>query len=125
MFWLDLLTPDPQRAADFYAAIAGYEVSENDPAVLPRRWILSSQGVARAGIVKLPGGNTGPGWLPYILVDDLAGTLQRVNAAGGRVVLQPRAQWLQGQLAVIADPNGGVIGVVDWWAAGQATGSSR
>lgn len=117
VFWLDLLTPDPAQAAAFYAAVAGYEVSENAPGVLPRRRILSSQGIARAGVAALPAGVSGPGWLPYILVDDLAAALRLAVAAGGRVVLPPRPQWLHGQLAVIADPNGGVTGLVDWWAA--------
>jgi predicted enzyme related to lactoylglutathione lyase len=121
VFWLDLLTPDPAAAARFYAALAGYEIDESEPGAGPRRRVLSSQGIARAGIVALPRGGAGPGWLPYILVDDLAATLQRALAAGGRVVLPPRPEWLQGQLALIADPNGGVTGVVDWWAAMQET----
>lgn len=122
VFWLDLLTPDPQRAATFYAAVAGYEVSENDPGVQPKRCILSSEGIARAGIVALAVGTRGPGWLPYVLVDDLPALLRRASVAGGSVVVAPRAEWLNGQLAVIADPNGGVIGAVDWWAA---TGASQ
>jgi len=117
VFWLDLLTPDPARAASFYAAVAGYELRENDPGVQPRRWVLGSQGIGRAGIVALPQGISGPGWLPYILVDDLPATLRRAGAAGGRTVLAPRDEWLHGQLAVVADPNGGVTGAIDWWAA--------
>lgn len=122
VFWLDLLTPEPARAAAFYVAVAGYELSESEAGVLPRRWVLSSQGIAHAGIVALPDGISGPGWLPYILVDDLTVTLRRAGAAGGRIVLAPRAEWLGGQLAVIADPNGGVIGAIDWWAATQEAG---
>ncbi|HMO45671.1 MAG TPA: VOC family protein [Rubrivivax sp.] len=117
VFWLDLLTPDPAQAAAFYAALIGYDLSENEAGVLPRRRILSSQGIARAGVAALPAGVSGPGWLPYILVDGLAAALRRALAAGGRVVLPPRPQWLHGQLAVIADPHGGVTGLVDWWAA--------
>lgn len=125
VFWLDLLTPDPARAAAFYAALIGYEVSESAPGETPQRRVLGSEGIARAGIVALPPSAARPGWLPYILVDDLAATLQRAGAAGGRIVLAPRAEWLRGQLAVIADPNGGVIGLVDWLAATRLAQAGR
>jgi len=125
VFWLDLLTPDPARAAAFYAALIGYEVSESAPGEAPQRRVLSSEGIARAGIVALPPAAARPGWLPYILVDDLAAALRRVGAAGGRIVLAPRAEWLRGQLAVIVDPNGGVIGLVDWWAATRLAEAGR
>jgi hypothetical protein len=44
-----------------------------------------------------------PAWLPYILVDDVPGTLHRVDHAGGRVIIAPRTDYLGGNLAVIAD----------------------
>lgn len=125
VFWLDLLTPEPARAAAFYAALIGYDVSESAPGEQPPRRVLSSQGIARAGIVALPPAAAQPGWLPYILVEDLPAVLQRSRAAGGRIVLAPRDEWLRGQLAVIADPNGGVIGLVDWWAASRLTEAGR
>jgi predicted enzyme related to lactoylglutathione lyase len=94
-----------------------------------QRVILASEGYARAGIVPLPPTVKKPGWLPYVLVDDVPGVLQKVTAAGGHVLLPPRADLLDGNLAVIADPRGGVFGVVDWVGdsddAAQANGSSR
>lgn len=119
VFWVDLLTPDPAGAAAFYAAVAGYEIDEGDANTSAPRWVLSSQGIARAGIVRLPPGRTGAGWLPYVLVSDLPATLQRASQAGGRTVLAPSPQWLHGQLAVLVDPNGGVIGAIDWRRAMQ------
>lgn len=116
-FWVDLLTPDPARAAAFYAEVVGYEVDDSAPGVQPPRRVLSSQGIARAGIVALPPGGGRPGWLPYVLVDGLEATLRRAEAAGGRTVLPSRSASLYGQLAVIADAQGGVTGALDWWAA--------
>jgi len=79
-----------------------------------RRWVLAAEGFARAGVVLLPPGKTGPGWLPYILVEGVPETLDRVRRANGKVVVEPRPDLLDGKLAVIADPNGGVVGIVDW-----------
>jgi predicted enzyme related to lactoylglutathione lyase len=47
-------------------------------------------------------------------VDDIAGTLNKVRAAGGKVLVEPRADLLESNLAVIADPRGGVLGIVNW-----------
>jgi len=114
IFWLDLFTPDPSRAADFYVGLANYEVSETDTLAAHRRRMLSTESIARAGVVALPPGKQGPGWLPYILVDDVSTALDRVRRAGGKVVVEPRADLLDGNLAVVADPNGGSVGIVNW-----------
>ena len=113
VFWLDLFSRDPTRAAGFYGALAGYEVNVGEVAGRSRT-LLSTDGIARAGIARLPAGAAKPGWLPYILVDDVAGTVERARKAGGSIVMAPRADLLDGQLAVIADREGGVIGIVNW-----------
>lgn len=113
IFWLDLFAADPAKAATFYAGIAGYAISEVEAAPGHKRIVLASEDIARAGIVPVPG-KFGPGWMPYILVEDLSAALDRVRAANGRVVVAPRDDLLAGRLAVIADPNGGVVGVIDW-----------
>jgi predicted enzyme related to lactoylglutathione lyase len=112
VFWLDLYARDPARAAAFYAAIANLEV---DVGAISgeERTLLSSNGYARAGIARLRGGTDKPGWLPYVLVEDVPATLARARKAGGKVLMPPRATLLGGNLAVIADPLGGAIGIVD------------
>jgi hypothetical protein len=121
-FWVDLLVPDPAKATEFYSGLAGYEASDREVNASVKRVVLSSEGYARAGIVPLPPAVKQPGWLPYVLVDDVAGTLGKATAAGGRVLLQPRADLLDGNLAVIADPRGGVLGVVSWPADTDSAG---
>lgn len=125
VFWLDLFTPEPSQAESFYGALARYEVSESDIDTSHKRRILATEGIARAGIVALPAGKVGPGWMPYILVDDIASTLNDVRSAGGHVVIEPRAELLGGNLAVISDPNGGVVGIVNWAERVDATRPMR
>ena len=50
-----------------------------------------------------------PNWLPYVNVGDLAGTLQRAAALGGRVIIPPSPLIRNGNVAVIQDPTGGVL----------------
>lgn len=119
VFWLDLFARDPAKEAAFYAAIAGYDVDVGEVAGRMRT-LLSTHGIARAGVAHLPAGADKPGWLPYILVPDVPATVARAVSAGGRVVVAPKPDLLGGNLAVIADPRGGVIGIVNWVDAGGA-----
>jgi predicted enzyme related to lactoylglutathione lyase len=119
-FWVDLLAPHPAQAAEFYKGLAGYEVNLRDVGPGVTRAVLASGGYARAGIAPLPPAVKQPGWLPYILVQDVAGTLAKVRAAGGKVLVEPRAELLDDNLAIIADPSGGVLGVVNWSPANVA-----
>ena len=116
IFWLDLFAPDPEKAAAFYAALAGYEVDRGEIAGRERT-LLATNGIARAGVAQAPVSAGHAEWLPYILVADVPATLKRVRENGGRVVLQPRIDLLDGQLAVIQDREGGVIGIVNWGAS--------
>jgi predicted enzyme related to lactoylglutathione lyase len=119
VFWLDLFSNDSVKSAAFYAAIAGYDVDVGEVAGR-QRTLLSTNGIARAGIARLHGAVGKPAWLPYILVADVPATLERVRQAKGKVVMEPRATLLEGNLAVIADREGGVIGIVSWIAPGAA-----
>jgi len=112
-FWLDLFTHDGEGEAAFYAAVGGYEVDEGIVAGRARI-LLATNGIARAGIAHLPAGEDKAAWVAYVLVDDVPGTLARATKAGGKVLVAPRADLLGGNLAVISDPLGGVIGIVNW-----------
>jgi predicted enzyme related to lactoylglutathione lyase len=124
VFWLDLFSHDPAKAAAFYAEVGGYDVDVGEIAG-HQRTILSTRGIARAGIAQVPLAGDPPGWLPYFLVEDLRGTLERARQAGGRLIMAPRPDVLGGNLAVIADPEGGVVGVLDWVDDAASAGAAR
>jgi predicted enzyme related to lactoylglutathione lyase len=122
VFWMDLFSTAPRDSADFYAGLAGYAVDAPEPPAAGRA-VLSSDGFARAGIV--PAGRGGPGWLPYILVEDVDASIERAQRAGGAVLLAPRRHLLGGNVAVVADPSGAAIGVVNWPVRVDAPGARR
>ena len=111
--WLDLFARDPKKAADFYRGLAGYDVTVRETPAQTQRALLSTGGVIRASIIALPKEIPDPGWLPFVHMDDVAAAVARASANGGKVLFAPRPEYFGGHIAVIADPLGGVIGIVN------------
>jgi len=111
-FWVDLYTRSVASAAAAYAYI-GYQIVPADEDQ-GDRVMLVANGYARAGITALPPEGRQPGWLPYVQVEDVAATVAAAQAAGGKLLLAPDPAVLEGNIAVIGDPLGGVIGVIHW-----------
>ena len=114
--WIQLVTRDARKAAEFYRSVAGYEVVEN---VQPNResdYVLTSKGFARATVRTIPAGqkDVRPAWLPFVRVANLGDTLAKARGLGGRVVIEPRPDLLEGKVAVIADPTGAAVGALEW-----------
>jgi len=110
--WTEHLSRDPQASADFYAALAGFEVRKLDLGGRPY-WVLV-KGRERAGLLRNPIAVDRPIWLPSIHVADPAAAAARAAQLGGRVLLAPRSDVRNGSLALIADPTGAVLALQKW-----------
>jgi predicted enzyme related to lactoylglutathione lyase len=107
--WAELWTDDPDSAASFYKVVVGYKsktVSDTDGSDV---MILGMQGIARASVVKTPWEDVEPNWLPYLLVDDIDKTLKSVEKHGGSIVLYTANDANNADVAIVADPTGGVF----------------
>lgn len=113
--WIDLWTPDVEKSAAFYRSVVGYEVQPvdtNGETVTRSGSVhLLSGGTLRAGIMPRRDGKTTSAWLPYVRVADAAAAVDRARAAGGRVLLEPTPVGAA-SVAIIADPTGAPLGVV-------------
>ena len=110
-YWVDLWTSDVEKAATFYRAVVGYEtmpIADDGPRSGLR---LLSGGFARAGIMQKQDKNTSSTWLPYIRVADATASAEAAKAAGGKVLLEPLAM-NRATVAIIADPTGAPVGIV-------------
>jgi uncharacterized protein len=110
MTWNDLVTPDPDAAAQFYAALFGWTVEEIPDAGGYR--VIRNGERANGGIMPLDpqrmGAGTPPSWMPYFGHQDVVGAVDQVGGLGGRVLNGP-IRMPQGSIAVLADPRGAVL----------------
>ena len=112
--WGSLLTNDPSASARFYEAVFGYvpyDLPSEDGA---SHIILADADYARAGIHTLPAGHHHPHWLNFIRVADASRSAERAVELGGRILVPPHLDRHGGQVAVVADPMGAAIGLMEW-----------
>jgi predicted enzyme related to lactoylglutathione lyase len=112
--WSSLLTDDPNRSAAFYKAVFGYEVFDLPSDDDAEHAILAADDYARAGIHSLPPGHRHPHWIDFVRVADAGRAAARAVELGGRILVEPREDRHGGQLAVVADPQGAPIGLMEW-----------
>jgi len=110
-YWIDLWTSDVEKAAAFYRSVVGYEtlpIADEGP----RSGLhLLSGGFARAGIMQKRSKDASSTWLPYIRVADARASAAAAKAAGGKVLLEPLTM-NRATVAIIADPTGAPVGIV-------------
>ena len=114
--WIQLLSRDARKATEFYRAVGRYEVVENTAANRLNDYILTSKGYARATVRTLATKREDikPTWLPYVRVKSVSDTVAKAKQLGGGVLIEPKPELFQGGVAVIADPTGAAIGVLEW-----------
>lgn len=114
--WMQLLSRDAKAAAEFYGAVAGYEIVDNTAANRLNDYVLVSKGFARATVRTLvtKREDVNPTWLPYVRVKSVSETVAKARQLGGSVLVEPKPEVFEGGIAVLADPTGAAIGVMEW-----------
>lgn len=120
ILWVDLYTRDVEKMAGFYSKLAPYSVTERKVVEGVSGRLLSAQGVPRAGIVPVDEEANRSAWVPYVRVENVEATLEKVVDGGGFTIVAPDKALLDGNLAVFVDPNGGVMGVIKWTYESEA-----
>lgn len=124
--WHELLTADPAAGAGFYSKVLGWNAQ---PWEGNEEYTMLSHGKGPVGGARVIGkdalaSKAGPIWLTYVGVPDIEAALATVQAKGGQVIHPVTGVAAGGgRYAVIADPQGAVIGVYEP-GAGMSAGSS-
>jgi len=105
-FWYDVMTSDTQAAAEFYAAVAGWQQRDGGPGYT----IFTADGIGIAGLMEVPPDAAAmgakPAWMGYIRVDEAAAACAAIAAEGGVVHKGPVTIENIIAFAVAADPQG-------------------
>ena len=113
--WYELLTPDADASADFYAAVIGWQARSAQGSPHDYR-IFATGGTDIAGFMTIPAdaerAGMRPGWLGYVGVDDVDATVARIVEAGGARHVPPTDIPGVGRFALVADPQGIVFYVM-------------
>ena len=108
--WYELLTDDIDAALSFYAAVLGWQ--PRPFAADPRYDIVQADDRAVGGVRILPAGMTQPFWLGYVGTPDVDAAADRFAAAGGAIRRPPWDIPTVGRIAIVSDPQGGGIGLL-------------
>ena len=112
--WYELMTTDVAGAEAFYAAVVGWTAKAMGSGLDGGEYTVFSAGeYGVAGMLALTeamkAGGARPGWLGYIVADDVDASVDALVKAGGKV--HRAAADVPGMLrfAVVADPQGVVV----------------
>ena len=91
----------------FYGDVFGWELDTNNPG----GYGMHREGELTAGIGPTPDGE--PGHVTfYVHTDDAAATLRRVEELGGRVIMPLTEVAPETTVALFADPEGHIVGLM-------------
>jgi predicted enzyme related to lactoylglutathione lyase len=108
--WVDLATPDLDRAKDFYRALFGWEILDGPPEAGGYSMAMRA-GFTIAGLGPQMNPSAPPAWSNYINVASADDTAERVTANGGTVLMPPFDVLDVGRMTMFADPAGAMLGV--------------
>jgi len=119
--WVDLLTPDTEKARAFYHAIFGWQYEVSGPEF--GRYITARVGErSAAGIVgPQPGAAAAPAaWTTYFASADARVDTAHAVELGAKALFPAMEVGPLGSMATLADPTGAVFG---FWQAGRHIGT--
>lgn len=109
--WTELWTSDVNASQNFYEQVVGYRTVAVKNTEGRTFIVMGRDQQPYASLVETPLPNVDPAWLGYLMVDDVHATIQSVVDAGGAVLLPPQKDGFNEDVAIVADPTGGVFAV--------------
>jgi uncharacterized protein len=116
--WSSLITSDVDASGGFYQTLFNYEVFEmdDDNDGNADHVLFSSENYARASANPLPANkpDVRSHWIHFVRVEDAQAATRKAVELGGRIVVEPRPDRHGGKIAVITDPQGVHVGLMEW-----------
>lgn len=109
--WNELVTSDVASAGVFYGQLFGWEPALMTQAPMPYT-VWKKDGKYCGGLMALPNPQAPPHWLAYVAVENTDKIVEKTKVLGGRLLAGPLDIANVGRIAVLMDPQGAVIGVI-------------
>jgi predicted enzyme related to lactoylglutathione lyase len=111
--WGELATRDTRTAEAFYSKMFGWtpKVDPADP-MQYTEFQLGGRSFAGMTDMLLQPDDVPPHWLPHVLVEDCDELSARIEGIGGRLMMPPTDLATVGRFAVLADPAGAAIAIL-------------
>jgi uncharacterized protein len=107
--WYELMSKDPEASKKFYDDVVGWNIGPKMPGEIDYRMIAAPDGNV-GGVLRLSDEmiqhGARPIWLGYLGVGDVDGTIAKVAAAGGKVLMPAWNIPDVGRIAMVTDPQG-------------------
>ena len=107
--WVDLNTPDIDKAREFYGRLFGWKIDAGPPEAGGYSIAsLRDKPVAGIGPQQQPGPSF---WTTYVNVDDADLVVKKAQENGATVFMEPFDVMDAGRMAIFADPQGAVVAI--------------
>lgn len=114
--WFELMTSDVDEAKNFYGEVFGWNFKMADHVDMPYTLVtVEGQEIAgmmdlkHCGYEKIP-----PHWGNYVTVKEIEATVAKVKELGGTVIVEITPIPKVGDFAVIQDPQGAIISIIEY-----------
>lgn len=122
--WVDLTTPDIDKAKAFYSGLLGWELEDRPTDGGPPYTMAFIEGHTVAGMGPMMPDMVAQGhhayWNSYLKFDDVDAAIVNVTSAGGSVLMPPMDVMREGRMAIVKDPEGAIFGL---WQPGNHKGA--
>ena len=109
---VELNTPDPKKAKEFYSKLFQWQLDDVENIEVPGgvyTTIKVGEGTGGGMMKQVPNGPSG--WLAYVLVDDIRAATKKAQSLGAEVMKGVTEVMGMGWLSLIKDPTGSILGL--------------
>ncbi|RAG81985.1 VOC family protein [Streptacidiphilus pinicola] len=118
--WADAMFTDVEGAKTFYGEVLGWTFGDAASEYGNYTQAFHDGKAVAAVVPPMPGGEEPVSqWTLYFASPDVAGTAEKIKAAGGDLVMEPMQVGTFGSMAIAREPSGAVFGV---WQPGDHKG---
>jgi predicted enzyme related to lactoylglutathione lyase len=113
--WVELMTPDPKAAKEFYGKLLGWEMEDMSGQGMAYT-VVKAAGKAVGGIMGLPPEAKGvpPQWAAYVTVSDVDASAGRARELGATILKEPTDIPGVGRFCVVRDAQGAVLSLITY-----------